>query len=298
MNIFHARCLSILALGGGIFVAPQTARADWTAGNNMLEATAEMSGAALAIIEKNPRMGFANGICLFGGRIQSGKSTGWTRSLTMGKNYVFVAGGDKNALDVDLTIKDSTGKVVAKDDDNQAVAAVTFAPQTTGTYNVTVTLHDSKKSQPAFASMAFLQEGGSKVSTDNLATALANNFALAEALNSEFAGKIKLFFNDRANQWALFGSILNPGEERSFNKLRFSTGTGVFVAAGDNNTSDVDLFLLNDSNKILAKDDDGDGKSIFEADTVEGESYSIKIKNTKAKSSSFVIAMSLKAIPK
>lgn len=298
MKMFYSRCLSIIALGAGIFAMPQTAHADWTAGNNMLEATAEMSGAALGVIEKNPRLGFASGICLFGGRVQSGKSTGWTRSLTEGKTYVFVAGGDKNALDVDLTVKDSTGKIVAKDDDNQAVAAVTFAPQTTGTYTITLTLHDSKKSMPACAAMTFLQEGGAKVSTDNLTTALANNFALATALDSELRGKAKLFFNDTSNQWALFGAILAPGEEKILNKLRFPEGTSVFAAAGDDNASDVDLFLLDSSQKVIAKDDDGDGKSIFEADTEEKTSYSLKIKNTKAKKSAFVVAISLKAVPK
>ncbi len=298
MKMFYSRCLSIIALGAGIFAMPQTACADWTAGNNMLEATAEMSGAALGVIEKNPRLGFASGICLFGGLVQSGKSTGWTRSLTEGKNYVFVAGGDKNALDVDLTVKDSTGKIVAKDDDNQAVAAVTFAPQTTGTYTITLTLHDSKKSMPACAAMTFLQEGGAKVSTDNLTTALANNFELATALDAELGGKAKLFFNDRNNQWALFGTVMAPGEERSLTNLRFPTGTSVFAAAGDDNTSDVDLFLLDSSKKIVEKDDDGDGKSIFDADTVDSMNYFLKIKNTKAKAPSFVVAISLKVVPK
>ena len=68
--------------------------------------------------------------------------------LTGGKEYRFLAAGDKDAKDVDLEIRNSNDDVVASDTDTDPNAIVNFRPKTGGLYTIRVRLYDSRDNLP------------------------------------------------------------------------------------------------------------------------------------------------------
>jgi len=71
--------------------------------------------------------------------------------LTKGQGYAFVAVGDDNANDVDLQLVDTTGKVVAQDNDTDESAVVTFSPRQNARYYARVIMYDCQAEECEYA---------------------------------------------------------------------------------------------------------------------------------------------------
>ena len=72
----------------------------------------------------------------------------YTLNLQAGKKYRFIAAGDADAEDVDLEIKDSSGKTLKADVGTDPIAVVDFSPETTGKYLVRLRLYKSDRNEP------------------------------------------------------------------------------------------------------------------------------------------------------
>ena len=92
-----------------------------------------------------------NAFSIGGGWIKQSKEKWvpmYTVQLVAGKQYRFLAAGDNDAKDVDLDVRDSSGKTVAADDATAAEAVVTYTPTLSGPYTVRIRLYDSQGDVP------------------------------------------------------------------------------------------------------------------------------------------------------
>ena len=65
-------------------------------------------------------------------------------TLLEGYTYKIVAAGCADAYDVDIRVFDQNGNLIDGDDDTSNVAVADVTPRWTGTFNIVVTLYDSK----------------------------------------------------------------------------------------------------------------------------------------------------------
>ena len=93
-----------------------------------------------------------DGFSIGGGWLKQGTNN-WvplfTTTLTAGKEYRIVAAGDMDAKDVDVEIRDESGRVVASDTLAYPEAIVNFRPGSTGRYTVRLRLFASDGNAPA-----------------------------------------------------------------------------------------------------------------------------------------------------
>jgi hypothetical protein len=69
-------------------------------------------------------------------KLNDGQNTSYSLPLKAGTEYVLAAGGDKDAADIDLELKDPSGKVVARDAKLNATPRVSTTPSADGDYTL------------------------------------------------------------------------------------------------------------------------------------------------------------------
>lgn len=74
------------------------------------------------------------------GLLAEGSSKTYTTTLTAGLAYTIVAGGDEDALDVDVKVFDESGNLISSDSDFSDRAVVRVNPRWTGTFHIVVTM--------------------------------------------------------------------------------------------------------------------------------------------------------------
>ncbi|MBC8105628.1 MAG: hypothetical protein H7Z14_03480, partial [Anaerolineae bacterium] len=132
----------------------------------------------------------------------------------------------------------------------------------------------------SFAAMAILERGGKQVPISNLAEATANlmTFCLALQVHGAEQGHI-VGFQSHPNQWAVFGSILGTSEAATVINLHPGEGAQLFVAAGDEQAEDIDLFLTDEEGTyVLASDTGGDSTPLMPQWTSSNRGYGIRAK--------------------
>ena len=121
----------------------------------------------------------------------------------------------------------------------------------------------------------------------NFVDAMAKCIATCSQLGKE---RKELHFHDQDNQWSLFGGVLETGKEAALTNINMGSGKRILVAAGDGNAQNVDLFLLNSGGAVLEKDIEPDASPIFEYKTSGSSTYGVRVKNTRSKGPSMIIA--------
>ena len=79
-----------------------------------------------------------------GGLLREGESAVQRITLYRGNSYAIVASGCEDALDVDVELYNSDGKLLAKDSDSSDSAVLEFSVNVTGTYYIKVKMYDVK----------------------------------------------------------------------------------------------------------------------------------------------------------
>ena len=277
--------LCFVLITGGLIISPRICHADGDATDYMIQAVSGVAETARKIQDKT-RYGYDDSISLLGAYIRTGNTVTLTKQLKKGDKYALLGSGDDDAQDVDIYINNSNGDRVAEDSDNDRQAVVEFEPTKTGKYTIVVKLHKSK-TKASFCALAILRKGGWNVPDTNFVDAMAKCIATCSQLGKQ---RKDLHFHDQENQWSLFGSILESGQETTLTNIAMGTGKRIVVAAGDANATDVDLFLLNSSGSVIEKDTEPDATPIFEYKTGGTGTYGIRVKNSKSKGPAMVIA--------
>jgi hypothetical protein len=281
---FQSRGKAITALVVGLFLFFTVSAPVYSQG----KATSTYLAEAFVATTKNAAtannlagFGYNEGISILGAWLKTGKNVGFDTQLTGGVQYLFLAGGDNDAQDVDLEIFDAKGNRLASDGRATPDASVLFTPRATATYTLRLTLVKSKRNVPCVCVATILRKGGLNVALNNLNEAAGNLAAVLniadQVLRHKTKKRLDLYHAD--NQWSIFGSVLDKGQETTVTKVSLGNGHRLFIGVGDKQ-ADVDLFLLDKTDKVVQQDTRGDRIAILGRDpTLDDGPHGLRIRN-------------------
>ena len=229
--------------------------------------------------------GFSEGGCLFGVKLRPGGAASENFSLRAGESYVFIGGGDQTARNVDLTLRDASGRVVSQDIEADAAPFVLFQPKISGRYTLSLSLKAGWRG-PAFCAFTVLRKGGLKLPLEHLVeAAIRLDYASFDTFRSAGGGR----FNEASGTWALYGAVLRQGQALSSAPKRFVAGKRGVVAVGDRGVRDLDLTLLDGRGKVLAQDTQHGGAPTI-ARKVGAGTLSVRVSNRSSVGPALVMA--------
>ena len=205
-------------------------------------------------------------------------SASMTTPLQAGTAYAFVGVGDDDATDVDVIIKDSAGRIVAQDVDDDAIAAAPFTPAKSGKYTITLKLTNGKAISSACALSIFRKGGGYKLSDDSVRTTTDNMFEVSQRLHDKYGS----IYNSGVGQWAVVGSVLKAGVTSTLSGISAGKGAYVFVAMGDEDMVDLDMTVRNAKGKIIQQDTDTDNSAVCANTFAAPQLCSLELTNAKS----------------
>lgn len=281
------RTVRVLALAGmtlGLAATTATVRAgDWGPGVRMTESVARIMGSARTLSTRTD-LGYDDNVSILSAFLLEGGDVRFNRTYEAGKRYVILGGGDSEARDVDIEVLDASGEVVGRDTLTDAAPIVRFTPTVTGTYTLRLKLYSGK---PAFCTAAILREGGYTIPVGNLVDALHGLIARCNALDRNVRQRVT--FHDTPNTWAMMGAVFSPGESQTVTKVNLGTGERVILSSGDSNTRDIDLFVLDESDSVRAKDDDEDATPVVSLTTRSASSSGLRVTNARSNGKSLIL---------
>ena len=116
---------------------------------------------------------------------------------------------------------------------------------------------------------------------------MANTFfRLASVTRSNFANTSWL---NQANQWCLFGYSLSENQGTTLRQLRPGTGDIFFTAAGTPNLRNIDLYLADQSQRIIANDIGSGAKPIIRHKTKAGANYDLRVEVERSKGTGLLL---------
>jgi hypothetical protein len=256
---FAVRKLSSAALLGLVALAvcagPAAAQGK-ASGTYLKEAFNRVTGNA-ELTKRLVGYGYNSGTSVMAAWLDAGGKVTMRLYLNAGTEYLFLAGGDQDALDVDLAIKDESGRILVQDVRTDPDAVVAFTPRSSAYYTMEVSLFKSRDSVPCVCVATILKKGGWDVPLRNLDQAAANFVRVLAQADNELQRKSgkRLDLHREKGQWAMFGAVLPQGETTDVFNLTLGSGPRAFFATGDDNARDVDLFLLDNAGKRTIRED-------------------------------------------
>lgn len=224
--------------------------------------------------------GYNEGISILGAWVKNGDSLSFGFPLKADVNYLFIAAGDNDAQDIKVSIENKDGKVIETEKREAPDAMVPFTPPADGTYTFRLGLPKSRNNLPCICTMCLLKEKGIDVPLKNLnecSTKIIKWLATNDKNLQKGGERIEL--RNAKNQWALYGAVLDVGEERLVTNLDLGVGRRLLYALGDKNAEDVDLFLLNNNNQVVAKDEKTNFDALIDINPNGAQRYNLKMRN-------------------
>ncbi len=216
--------------------------------------------------------GFDDGWNSGGCVLTNGASADFTREFKSYRTYTIIASGGDGAIDVDLEIRDSRGRVVAEDKRSEKTAVVVFRPLVSGDYTIRLTLAKGI-GKPLCHFMVLVDYGGWDIPTETFVSVLIRLAAVATVLEAE----VERFY----------GYIMRPGEKitMSISGLR---GDYYAFAVGSDHVSDLDLVVRR-SGLTIARDDFDDAYPMCEFSNLFGSPVSVEVSYYSGKGAAFVM---------
>jgi hypothetical protein len=292
MRVRHVFAFIVLAAGTAL------ARSQNPSSGVYLSQAFERVTESAAGAAKLGNFGYHEGISVIGAWVDCRDSVTFTIPLKAGANYMFAAGGDNDAQNVDLEIQDAAGKTLAKETREAPDAMVTYTPDADGRYTLKLTLAKSRQDLVCFCVACILKEDGYKVPQGNLNDCANKMLKLFGEQDKVLQRSNKqLALHRQKNQWAVFGALLDPVADISVTNLELGVGRRIFLGLGDKNTQDVDLFLLDNASKTIAKDTSVSDVAIVDYYAGQGR-YGVKMLNYKGSGRAVVLSGIFDVIPR
>ncbi len=250
-------CLALCVVLTLLLASPETTRGQGKDSGGWLTQAFNRVTNNAGIAQKLVGYGYADGLSVLGGWIDAGKQLEFDlRSLTVGTSYMIIASGDKDAEDIDLEIRDPNGQLVVADNRVAPDAVVEFVPRMKGHYRLRLILFKARKDLPCVCVAAILKKGGWDVPLTNLDHAVSQLITGLAAADEEVQKRIgkRLDLHKAKNQWALYGGVARQGGDITVTNINLGKGIRAFLASGDKNAKDVDLFLLDQNGKTIKSD--------------------------------------------
>lgn len=278
--VLAVRSFAVLAVAvATLSMASAQSITKWGPGQRMAEALSDAVDEATAQIKADDDLGFDDNTCLLATFMEKGKATSFTRDLKAGTTYVFIAGGDTTAEDVDFEVL-RDNKVVARDARDDRTAILKFRPGTSGRYSIRVNLADSSSQfKKSFVAVTTLSTDGWSVPTDRMAEAVAGIIAMGAAIEDKMGTTI---WQDAENQFAIYGQVLAPNSSFQIDNILFQDGNYTVAGACDKMSDDIDLQLLSNG-KVLDEDIEDDSVPIIQLNKNRSRYLSVRLKNEGSK---------------
>lgn len=162
------------------------------------EAFGKVVSAAGSLKSEVPTLGFHNGACLLGGYLKQGGQFTFTIVINDPTDYAALVGTYGNDSEVEMTVKDSTGKNTVTDMDEKGSL---FEAKTKGRYTVTA----KNKGGQTFVAVALVREkGGVNHAFTGINSAIAG---IAAGVKSSFLDG----YSVPTNQLMVLGSVIASG---------------------------------------------------------------------------------------
>ncbi len=235
---------------------------------------------ALSDVEWRP------GLTMAAARLENGGTISLNLTLQPATNYVFIATtANGESSDVDLYLRDSTGQVVTEDQEPDGTPVLEFSTTAGGTYQLQVHLAGGRQ-DAEFVALSILRGGGRSVLPQEYEKVANTFFRLASITRSNFANTSWL---SQANQWCLFGYSLSENQGATLRQLRPGTGDIFFAAAGSPNLRNIDLYLADQSQRIIANDIGPGAKPIIRHKTKADANFDLRVEVEKSKGSGLLL---------
>ncbi|HRI61791.1 MAG TPA: hypothetical protein PK228_18765 [Saprospiraceae bacterium] len=274
MKNVHRFLTTVFAIG---FTVAATAQTEFTPVDYMRQALANAIARGLAD-ERVSDLGFQKDECILGGYILAGQSINYTVTLNCDTKYGFVGGGDDDVADLDIHLYNSKGVEVAKDAKTNNYPVAIYTPVLTGSYTVKVKMF-STRTRGSFAGLIIKSDDGYNIPITLLAGAVTNLTSLIEKLYKPPVKRMG-FMN---GHWVLYGCVLNEGRSKTLPKIPLSPSKlNAIIATGDQNVSDVDLFLYDSNEKLLEEHKGPEKHAAVVYEGSSGTTYQLKMKNARS----------------
>ena len=225
-------------------------------------------------LQEQSSYGFDDNICMLGAFVRKSESVKWSTTLRVGKKYVIVGGGDEDATDLDIIVRNSIGQIVVNDTQTDNNPIVQFDVNSTGKYTIELKLYGCS-TNASYVSMAIMRDGANRIPKQNLSTILTNLYSIWNDVNTVYP----LTFLPERNQWCVYGSVLEDGQKSTVTNVTMGRGTTVVCARSDSNAQDIDICLQNGSSQNLKCDASADDRPAVVYETTGYGTYGVETKN-------------------
>lgn len=259
------------------------AAADWGPGNFMLQALGQMMGSVLEV-SRETDYGYDDGISIMAAFLEPGATIDFVRTVQEGGSYAIAGGGDDDVRDLDLVILDGAGRPIASDTKSDNHPVVVFDAPYTGRVTIRVNLYAARSGSFCVASV--LRRGGWNVPRENLIRSAVGIISAANYVDRNVKGAVA--FQAGPNQWAMYGGVYRRGEQLEIINVGLGSGRRVFLAAGDTQARDIDLFVS--VGREEAHDTDPDANPIVDVEATNVSTATLRIHNVDSGGPCLILA--------
>jgi hypothetical protein len=217
--------------------------------------------------------------------LETGKTISLNVSLLANTNYVFIAATEEEDEDTDLYLRDASGVIVSADKEPDATPIIEFRTDSAGTYQLQVHLVSSRQSRK-FVALSLLRGRGRSIlegEYQEVSTSFFNSIDDVKAAYSETQ------WQATPTQWCAFGYSLSENEGISLLGLRPGPGSKIIAATGSRNLRNIDLYLANEAQQIVAMDNGPDAFPLISYDSPVGASLDLRVEVERGKTPSFLL---------
>ncbi|MBN9520240.1 hypothetical protein J0H58_17210 [bacterium] len=254
----------------------------------------ESSNRVLSSIERitaKTNYGYVNGICFLSGHFQKGQELQFYRDFEGGVKYAVVGGGDNGTRNLDVFILDADGKVVVQDTLEDNIPIVEFTPPRNARYTIKMVLQDGGPAG-GMGSLGILRKGGYEVPAKNQVIAFSGLIDEANKVDREVPEVVE--FSRGPAQWGVYGAIIPSGADVAISGITPGGGKRYWVCGADQTTKDVDLYLYDQTGRLLKKDERVDPPlPRLDFRTNPDESYTVRVKNVQSSRPSLILVGTL-----
>ena len=175
---------------------------------------------------------------LWGCYLDPNQSLSVSLPLKSGVRYKIYSGADEEQR-VAATLKDSRGRTLDGDDDDEGTPIIIYTPNADAIY--TFTLTNKSRVDLFIATIVTQYKRDAHFSNDALAEALDNLLSIAE---ETFEGGDVSFVE---SQWILFGGNLKDGDETGVYNVNLQRGEYCLIIAGEDSIRTLDTDVIRQS---------------------------------------------------
>lgn len=218
-------------------------------------------------------------------------------TLYRGSKYLFMAGGDSKIYDVDIIIKNEYKTIIERDIGHEKFAFIFFEPPITGSY--IIELSTPGVSASGFGVIAFL-ERGSYSNINDIVDAIENMEERWNHWNRKYETRFAsdpeaLEGSEEYRSFCFNGQYLSQGDTYGYNGNGMKPNKDyIMLAAGDNNSVDIDLSVI--YGETQKSDSLDDVIPIIFFNSSYSKEYSFTVKNYKSSRRSFIITCTLEIL--